>query len=336
MGITILKDENDGKTYVINEILNYYQCKLKVFTKDQAVSLSHHLFDEKKLEEAKSILLKLWNWKKPTPSSENGYIIKHLDVRRKGTGQCTKLATDIINFLSVEDVNLGIVFLTLNCNMIPSKVNETEEIQNFCVLLHKTEEDYNTVIEIIQQKDEEMKIQANLLHKLQNDVQKGFLAITELLQNKQSSNDITNVALSRLITPAETTDDMASNTNEGNDSPVQDNEINEDIAILVETARAAAEPQQPEQEPLLATENEANNNADVNEREEGELSDSDSDEMDNFALSRYRDAVAHGTVVHPVPQQLQQQQQPQQQQPQQQQQSQQQQQHQQQQQSQQQ
>ena len=77
LGITILKDENDGKTYVINEILNYYQCKLKVFTKDQAVSLSHHLFDEKKLEEAKSILLKLWNWKKPTPSSENGYIIKH-------------------------------------------------------------------------------------------------------------------------------------------------------------------------------------------------------------------------------------------------------------------
>ena len=34
LGITILKDENDGKTYVINEILNYYQCKLKVFTKD--------------------------------------------------------------------------------------------------------------------------------------------------------------------------------------------------------------------------------------------------------------------------------------------------------------
>ena len=33
LGITILKDENDGKTYVINEILNYYQCKLKVFTK---------------------------------------------------------------------------------------------------------------------------------------------------------------------------------------------------------------------------------------------------------------------------------------------------------------
>ena len=107
---------------------------------------------------------------------------------------------------------------------------------------------------------------------------------------------------------------MASNANEGNDSPVQDNEINEDIAILVETARAAAEPQQPEQEPLLATENEANDNVEVNEREDGELSDSDSDEMDSFALSRYRDAAAQGTLVRLVPQQSQQQQQPQQQQ----------------------
>ena len=105
---------------------------MKVFTKVQALSLSHHVFDEKKLEEAKSILLKLWNWKKPTPSSTNGYIIKNLDVRRKGKGQRTKLANDIINFLYVEDVNLGIVFLTLNCDIIPSKVQESEAIQDMC------------------------------------------------------------------------------------------------------------------------------------------------------------------------------------------------------------
>ena len=63
-GINLLKSEVDGKIYVINEVLNFYQCKLKILGKTQALSLAHHVFDKVKLAEAKDLLLNLWNWRK--------------------------------------------------------------------------------------------------------------------------------------------------------------------------------------------------------------------------------------------------------------------------------
>ena len=49
-GIDILINEADGKIYVINEVLNYYQIKLRVLTKQQVLSLTHHVFNEEMIE----------------------------------------------------------------------------------------------------------------------------------------------------------------------------------------------------------------------------------------------------------------------------------------------
>ena len=48
-GINLLKSDANGKIYVINEVLNFYQCKLKVLDRNQALSLAHHVFDGNKL-----------------------------------------------------------------------------------------------------------------------------------------------------------------------------------------------------------------------------------------------------------------------------------------------
>ena len=148
-GINFLKGD-DGKIYVINEILNFYQCKLKVLKKTEALALAH-VFDEKKLVKAKEVLLKLWNWRKLTPSSQNVYVIKNLEEKRRYRGAKGRLASDIVT-LEVEDANLGITFLTLNCEVIPSKVHEREAMQDVYVLLQKSEEDYAYVTDRIEQR----------------------------------------------------------------------------------------------------------------------------------------------------------------------------------------
>ena len=72
-GIDFLKG-GDGKIFVINEILNFYQCKLKVLKKSEALALAH-VFEEKKMAKAKEVLLKLWNWRKLTPSTQNVCLV---------------------------------------------------------------------------------------------------------------------------------------------------------------------------------------------------------------------------------------------------------------------
>ena len=131
-GITCL--ESDGKFYVISEVLNYYQRKLSNLTIDAVKGLAHHLFELEALREAKRLLLTLWKWKKCKPSSDNNYIIKGLEDKRKGRGSKTNTAMDIIKFLQVEDANLGILFLTLKCELIPSKVHESEAMKDIYVL----------------------------------------------------------------------------------------------------------------------------------------------------------------------------------------------------------
>ena len=81
-GIVILEGSRPGNTYVVNEVLNYYQRKARLLTKAQAVNLPHHEFDLEKLEAAKATLLALWLWKKLVPSSTNQYIIRNLEPRR--------------------------------------------------------------------------------------------------------------------------------------------------------------------------------------------------------------------------------------------------------------
>ena len=45
-GFDILKSDTSGKLYVVNELLNFYQRKLCLMTKTQAVNLAHHKFKE--------------------------------------------------------------------------------------------------------------------------------------------------------------------------------------------------------------------------------------------------------------------------------------------------
>ena len=138
-GIDILINEADGKIYVINEVLNYYQRKLRVLTKQQVISLAHHVFNVEMIERAKKILHELWIWRKASPSTENDYIIKNLAVKRRNRGPNAKIANDIINFFHVEDAKLNVILLTLKCEDIPSKVHSSEAMKDVYVLLHKSE-----------------------------------------------------------------------------------------------------------------------------------------------------------------------------------------------------
>ena len=191
-GINILKSEVNGKIYVINEILNYYQVKLKVLMKIPTLALAHHVFDDKKLAKAKEILLKLWNWKKLTPSSPNAHIIKNLGERRKNKGAKGRMASDIINFLDVEDANLDITFVTLNCEDIPSKVHESAAMKDVYVLLHKSEQDYDYVKDNVDQNNDEIKAQGCMIQALREDMKKGFQEITQMLKHRQSNIDDSN------------------------------------------------------------------------------------------------------------------------------------------------
>ena len=92
---------------------------------------------KKKLVRAKEVLLKLWNWRKLTPSSQNVYVIKNLEEKRRYRGAKGRLASDIVTFLEVEDANLGRTFLTLNIKVIPSKVHEREAMQGVYVFCKK-------------------------------------------------------------------------------------------------------------------------------------------------------------------------------------------------------
>ena len=192
-GINILKSDVDGKIYVINEVLNYYQIKLKVLMKNPTLALAHHVFDDKKLAQAKALLLNLWNWRKLTPSSPHEHVIKNLGERRKSRGAKGRMATDIINFLEVEDAKLGITFVTLNCDDIPSKIHESEALKDVYVLLHKSEQDYDFVKESLDQKNEEIKSQGYMIQALREDMLKGFQEITQMLKHRQPNTDDTNV-----------------------------------------------------------------------------------------------------------------------------------------------
>ena len=56
LGIDILKGDNDNKLYVINEVLNYYQRKLRVLGISAARNLSHFVFNTEKMLEARKLL----------------------------------------------------------------------------------------------------------------------------------------------------------------------------------------------------------------------------------------------------------------------------------------
>ena len=79
-GIQVMK--SDGKIYVIDEILNFYQRKLCNSTVEEVKALGHHVFQLETMQRSKEVLLALWKWRKCVPSSENNHITKNLEQIR--------------------------------------------------------------------------------------------------------------------------------------------------------------------------------------------------------------------------------------------------------------
>ena len=123
-GINILNCSGNDNIYIINEVLNFYQRKLRVLKVNEVKNLSHHVFDADKLKEARKVLKDLWDWKKLVPIPEHKDVAKRLAEARLTRGTNVKLANDIIDFLQIEDSRLGITFLTQYCEEIPSSVHE--------------------------------------------------------------------------------------------------------------------------------------------------------------------------------------------------------------------
>ena len=177
-GINILKDGTGENIYVINTVVNYYQRKMQVLTQQQVESLPHSKFGRAKLIEAKDLLTALWEWKGLPTTDENKNAIENLGRWRRGNTNTFRLAKDIIEFLQIEDVNLGIQFLTLNCEDIPSSVLESVENQEVYHLFHKSQDDYCQVNELLQQQGEAIESYTQLVCDLQAQMAEGFAALS--------------------------------------------------------------------------------------------------------------------------------------------------------------
>ena len=188
LGIDILKGDNDNKLYVINEVLNYYQRKLRVLGISAARNLSHFVFNTEKMLEARKLLNNLWTSKKLTPIPEHENIIKRLTESRSTRGTNVKIANDIIDFLQVEDSRLNIIFLTLNCEEIPSNVHEKDVLKDIYILLDKSEHENYEIMEHLRDREVAFRAYQNLVNEMvtgvKNDMCKGFVVLANLLENK--------------------------------------------------------------------------------------------------------------------------------------------------------
>ena len=113
-GVDILMSNSSGKLYVVNELLNFYQRKLCLMDRVQALNLAHHKFKEDEYVAALKLLNSLWEWKGLTPSSDNRFLYRNIRERRRVGKKTLIMATDIIDFLEVEDKNLDITSLQRN------------------------------------------------------------------------------------------------------------------------------------------------------------------------------------------------------------------------------
>lgn len=77
-GVNILKSANVDKTYVINEVLNFYQRKMRVLGIAPLKNLSHHVFKPEQLNEARDILRSLWVWRNLEPIPAHVAIVEKL------------------------------------------------------------------------------------------------------------------------------------------------------------------------------------------------------------------------------------------------------------------
>ena len=291
-GLNILKNDRSGELFVINEVLNFYQRKLAVIDKAAAFNLAHNQFEQKELEQAKELLKKLWEWKKLSPSTSNDYIIKNLSARRLNRGNKhvkLTLAKDIINFFDVEDRKLNVRFLTLKCEKIPSKVHESAAMQDVYVLLHKSQEDYNTVIDGLMHRDDTIISQGRTVEALKEDVKavreemkKGFLVLSNLLR-KHASSSVSTVSP---IDQVDLTNNITTSTNvenEINETSISVNSSSDDAVPQITLSTEESEVVEDGEEVTVTHRVEMPGSG--SELEEGECSDSDSEDPNYSIIS---------------------------------------------------
>ena len=231
-GILGMKCEGNGSLYVINEVLNYYQRKLSDLTIQQAMLLPHHMFDLELLQSAKKVLLDLWNWRKCVPSTDNSHIIKGLESKRKVRYGKSDAAKDILRFLEVEDATLGVIFLTRQCEIIPSKILESEAMRDIYVLMHKSESDYKQVMDILEEKSAEIETFTNLVTSMREEARENYRVMTNLLKERMNNN----------VSIDEAQGSGVSNDNNSSDTASVDNELEVTTAPLPAAAGIVTAP----------------------------------------------------------------------------------------------
>ena len=322
-GINAMNCVSDGKVYVINEILNFYQRKLSILTIEQVKTLSHLVFDLENLAAAKAVLLKLWQWRNCEPSSANAYIYKNLEIRRNQRKPA--IANDIINFLKVEDANLGIVFLTLKCELIPSKVHETEAMRDIYVLMHERESEYLAVTESLNEKTIEIQQYSQLVTDMREQMGTSFMEIKNMIKEmsvtknvstgvSQANGDSTNggsleinvINDATVINQNENADIVTqvsvpsvpavvpstSATDDGRPG-VEEEDGGEGVRVSVEVTEVGVVVTAEQPTAVVAAVDRSSsslgNNNDL-EPEEGEIRDDQSDKYDTISLTSFRSA----------------------------------------------
>ena len=228
------------------------------------------------------------------------------------------MASDIVNFLEVEDANLGITFLTINCEDIPSNVHESEAMQDVYVLLHKSEQDYAFVAERIDQKDAEIESQGKMIQALQKDMMKGFQDLTQLLKNSLTLANVANdnVQQSQLQQPLLQQQPEQSVLHSFSQQtlplalsqPLQLQPIDHQQQQPTHQLLQQQPQQQHQQREQQSVENEEIYE-EISDREEGELTDDsiqvvsrDDEEWESFTLARlasYRNAASSNPLASP-------------------------------------
>ena len=194
-GVDILKSETNGEIYVINDVLSYYQRKLRVLGIAEAKVLAHYLFEPKKVNEAREVLHAIYTWRGLEPTSTNAKVVNNIIAARSFRNGNYRLVIDILEFLQMEDCNLNVTFLTLCCEDIPSKVTEEESMKEVHILLEKNEYNYNKVMDSLEAKQQAFDNQARLLDTVRHEMSVGFKAITEMINNTQINQGNTATSL---------------------------------------------------------------------------------------------------------------------------------------------
>ena len=173
-GIELLRSDKDGRIYVINEVLSYYQRKLNVLGIDDAKRLAHHIFEPNKVNDARKVLHSLWVSSGLEPIPQHAGVINNIIARRQLRNSSYRLVLDILDFLQIEDCRLKVTFLTLECEKIPSKVTEQEAVKDVLVLLEKNEYNYEKVLKSFEDKQRVFDEQASLLQTVKSEMYWGF------------------------------------------------------------------------------------------------------------------------------------------------------------------